>query len=135
MLKYLSKKISMLIAVCLVYYAMTWYTGCPIKFVTGISCPGCGMTRAWIALAHLNLQQAFSCHPLFILAPLFIIFFIFDDKIDLQKYRWIILLVAFLFIGVYLIRIIRYPDAIVSFSPRSGILYKIGNRILPSVFH
>ena len=23
--------------------------GCPIKFWTGVSCPGCGMTRAWLA--------------------------------------------------------------------------------------
>ena len=37
---------------------------CPIRFLTGISCPGCGMTRAWISLLQGNLSAAVSYHPL-----------------------------------------------------------------------
>ena len=33
--------------------------GCPVKFFTGISCPGCGMTRAWEAAFSLDFHQAF----------------------------------------------------------------------------
>ena len=28
------------------------HIGCPIKFITGISCPACGMTRAVLAILH-----------------------------------------------------------------------------------
>lgn len=33
---------------------------CPIKYITGISCAGCGMSRAWIALLHLIYMKR-SC--------------------------------------------------------------------------
>ncbi len=38
---------------------------CPIKFCTGISCAGCGMSRAWLALLRGDLGAAVSFHPLF----------------------------------------------------------------------
>ena len=31
---------------------------CPIRFLTGVSCAGCGMSRAWLALARLDLSAA-----------------------------------------------------------------------------
>ena len=44
---------------------------CPIKYITGISCAGCGMSRAWIALLHFNIHEAFMYHPLFFLPPVY----------------------------------------------------------------
>jgi Protein of unknown function (DUF2752) len=47
---------------------------CPMAGVLGIPCPGCGLTRATLALARADFSQAFSFHPLvFVLAPLFIV--------------------------------------------------------------
>ena len=43
--------------------------GCPIRFVTGISCPGCGLTSAWLAALHLQFDVAMAYHPLFWLVP------------------------------------------------------------------
>lgn len=43
--------------------------GCPIRFVTGISCPGCGLTSAWLAALHLQFDVALAYHPLFWLVP------------------------------------------------------------------
>ena len=43
---------------------------CIIYHVTGLPCPACGLTRAFISLAHLEWRQAFFYHPLFFLAPL-----------------------------------------------------------------
>jgi hypothetical protein len=40
---------------------------CPTAFFLGIPCPGCGMTRAALALLHGDLRAAFGFHPL---APL-----------------------------------------------------------------
>ena len=47
---------------------------CPMASVLGIPCPGCGLTRATLALARGDLRQAFALHPLvFVLSPLFIV--------------------------------------------------------------
>lgn len=37
---------------------------CPIKYLTGFSCPGCGMTRALIMMFY-DIRGAFYMHPLF----------------------------------------------------------------------
>lgn len=47
--------------------------GCPIKFMTGVSCPGCGMTRAWLELAQGHLAAALAYHPLFWAVPVVVV--------------------------------------------------------------
>lgn len=37
---------------------------CPLKTLTNIPCPGCGMTRSLVFSAHGDWSQAFSFHPL-----------------------------------------------------------------------
>ena len=45
---------------------------CPLASVVGVPCPGCGLTRATLALAHGELKHALELHPLvLVLAPLF----------------------------------------------------------------
>lgn len=43
------------------------YSWCLYRRATGMPCPGCGMTRAAVALAHGELSMAVRAHPL---APL-----------------------------------------------------------------
>lgn len=33
---------------------------CPFRLITGLPCPGCGLTRSWTAAAHGDLADAFS---------------------------------------------------------------------------
>ena len=49
-----------------VYVAFITLTGigCPIRFFTGISCPGCGMSRAVLLMLSGHFQAAFRMHPL-----------------------------------------------------------------------
>ena len=39
---------------------------CPIKYVTGISCAGCGMSRAILSALKLDFLSAFAYHPLWV---------------------------------------------------------------------
>jgi hypothetical protein len=46
---------------------------CPMAGVLGVPCPGCGLTRATLALCHGDLRQAIHLHPLVpVIAPVFI---------------------------------------------------------------
>ncbi|GAA1461491.1 DUF2752 domain-containing protein [Williamsia maris] len=33
---------------------------CPFRLVTGLPCPGCGLTRSWVAIGHGDLHGAFA---------------------------------------------------------------------------
>ncbi|WP_207839931.1 DUF2752 domain-containing protein [Williamsia soli] len=35
-------------------------TLCPMRLITGLPCPGCGLTRSWTAAAHGDVADAFS---------------------------------------------------------------------------
>ena len=37
---------------------------CPFRWATGLPCPGCGLTRSVVALAHGDLSGAWFFHPL-----------------------------------------------------------------------
>ena len=36
---------------------------CAFRRVTGLPCPGCGLTRSWVLTAHGQLRPAVSRHP------------------------------------------------------------------------
>ena len=48
---------------------------CPLASSFGIPCPGCGLTRATLALLHGDVRAALHFHPLvWLLAPVFALF-------------------------------------------------------------
>ena len=64
----------------LLYGIFVSYTGlaipCLFRKVTGLLCPGCGVTGLCVALLHLDWRGAFSCHPVLfvLLLPLTAVF-------------------------------------------------------------
>lgn len=36
---------------------------CPFRRLTGLPCPGCGLTRSWVYLAHGQWRDAIVAHP------------------------------------------------------------------------
>ena len=98
---------------------------CPIKYITGISCAGCGMSRAWIALPHFNIHEAFMYHPLFFLPPVVVIFMLLKSKINIKFYKIFMFTMAGAFVIVYLYRMFIGTGDIVVFEPQNNILFRI----------
>ena len=42
---------------------------CPFRLMTGLPCPGCGLTRAWVFVLHGDLRHALAANP-FVLVTL-----------------------------------------------------------------
>ena len=115
------------VAVVVVLYVILESFGvtCPIKYITGISCAGCGMSRAWIALLHFNIHDAFMYHPLFFLPPVVVIVMLLKSKINIKIYKIIIFTIIIMFAIVYICRLIWSGDDVVVFEPEKNILFRI----------
>ncbi len=103
----------------------TW--PCPFLHVAGIPCPGCGLTRAIIALLNADWQTALALHayaPIFVLA----IFLIacatllppkprrwFIGQFELVERRTGITAILLIGLVVYwLIRLLLFPEAFIN---------------------
>jgi hypothetical protein len=51
-----------------------FFPKCPFRTLTGLQCPGCGSTRAFYQLLHLQPIAAFKLNPLMILTLPFIVY-------------------------------------------------------------
>ncbi len=98
---------------------------CPIRFLTGVSCAGCGMSRAWLALARLDLSAAAYYHPLFWLPVPAAALLLFRRRLPERLFRWGMVLVCVLFIIVYLARLLSPDDTIVAFEPAKGLFFRL----------
>lgn len=120
-----------LFAIFVLYALLSYFgIGCPIKYITGISCPGCGMTRALISLLKLDINKAFYFHPLFPLVIIFLIVYCFKSKVNYKYYKCFIFIIVILFLIIYTYRLLDINDTIVVFKPNDGLIA----RILHSLF-
>jgi hypothetical protein len=51
-----------------------FFPKCPFRFFTGLTCPGCGSTRALHQILHGNIEAAFMLNPLFVIALPFLFY-------------------------------------------------------------
>lgn len=97
---------------------------CPIRFLTGISCAGCGMSRAWFALLHLDFSTAFAMHPLFWLPVPAAVLLLDRKHIPERVRRAGLVLCAGLMVTVYFVRLFS-PNDVVVFAPREGLVWRL----------
>lgn len=104
---------------------------CPLRFLFGLSCPGCGMTRAFEALLKLDFAGAFHCHPLFpfvILVGIYLVLqFLNIFSLPKKTENLLLIIIGILFLLVYLVRMFGGSD-IVTFDFTKGIIYKTMQR-------
>lgn len=108
--------ILLLIGMCYIYFFKDSKIVVPCVFhkITGLYCPGCGITRCLNALLHLEFYQAFRYNALVVILLPFIIFYVIlllynkvkkrSDNNFVQKevpnYIWYIILIITLLFGV-----------------------------------
>jgi putative exporter of polyketide antibiotics len=122
----IQERILLLVVIAALYTILSLlHIGCPLKFVSGIPCPGCGMTRAVFSAMHFDFASAWYYHPLFILAPVIVILFLFDYYLNpkLLKVIWGIIIAAFLI--TYLVRLFTTNNEVVEIDITSGIMLKL----------
>lgn len=117
---------SMIAAIALLYLLMEGIgITCPIKFLTGISCAGCGMSRAWMALLKGDLTKALQFHPLVFLPLPALTMLLFRSRMPQRLFRAGMALIITAALAVYLIRMADPTDHIVVFEPQNGAVLQI----------
>lgn len=90
---------------------------CFFKQITGISCPACGMTRAFHSIMNFNFYKAFSYNilsiPLFIFISISFLIFIYEiisNKFNYAPYilkilsnKYVIILITFFIIVSFIL--------------------------------
>jgi hypothetical protein len=62
---------------------------CPFAIVTRVPCPGCGLTRATLALLHGHLHEAMRFHPLaVVVSPVILGAFSYNAFSYVTQGRW-----------------------------------------------
>lgn len=102
---------------------------CPIKFLTGISCAGCGMSRAWLSLLRQDVSAAFAYHPLFWLPVPGAVLLLLWRRLPKRAARVCMGVICGLFCVVYLVRLFSPEDTVVVFAPEEGFVFRLFARL------
>ncbi len=98
--------------------------GCPSRVLFGLSCPGCGMTRAVRALLQLDFQLAFESHPLVFLLPVAVAVYFLRKKIPKKLRNALGIAALLLMLAVFVYRLCSGSD-IVYVDFEKGVIYKM----------
>ena len=128
----MSRKDLQALAAIALFYAVIELLGvtCPIRFLTGVSCPGCGMSRAWLAALRMDWGAAFAFHPLFLLPVPAAGLLLFQRRTPSGLFRWGMGIICALFLIVYIARIITPENTVVEFDPSQGLIWRLGSGLL-----
>lgn len=133
MAKNKSNIIILLITGLLILAAYVLGIGCPIKYMTGISCPGCGMTRAVVECIHLDFIRAWYYHPLFFTLPIIIIVLFFWAKIPSRIRKTMMIACIVAYIAVYFIRLFFVKDTVVTIDVGQGFIALVIKKIMSAL--
>ena len=105
---------------------------CPIKYLTGVSCAGCGMTRAWVHALTFRFAEAFEYNPVFWIVP-FLAFFCFLLKRKPRTAHIGLVVCLTIMLIAYGIRMADPTDSIVVFAPQESSVYRISHAVIAQI--
>ena len=112
--------------ICILSYLNIYI--CPFLYVTGIPCPCCGMTRAFISLLDLDFKSSFHYHALWpivlVILPTYFLLKIKKIKVNKKLETTLSIIIATLFLGYYIFRHIIGSE-IVEIHFHDSLIYKI----------
>lgn len=97
---------------------------CPVLWLTGVSCAGCGMTRAWLCVLRGDFARAFRFHPLWPLVPAGGLVWLVRSVLPPKVYRGCKLAFCTVFFAVYLVRLADPADPVAVVHPQEGVVGK-----------
>ena len=102
---------------------------CPIKFLFGISCPGCGMTRAIFSAVTLDFSRAFYYHPLWVgVIPAGVTLFLLSKFKKQRAFKIVGVVCILVMLAVYVYRLMG-DGSIVVFEWSEGVIFKAFEKI------
>lgn len=72
----------LILGICFLYATKI---GCVWNYFLGIPCPGCGMTRALIALLHGDVKTSLKYHFMLFSVPILFLYILFDGHLFKNK--------------------------------------------------
>ena len=120
------KEVVSIIAFLIIYCAVTMllHIPCPILWITGVSCPGCGITRATLALCRLDIGQALYYNPSIFVVIAAVALLVLCRRSPKAK-KWIIGIAASMMLGIYIYRMAVLHAPVLQFEPAQGVFPRL----------
>lgn len=98
--------------------------GCPIRYFTGIACPGCGMSRALFALLQFDFALAYEMHPLVFLMPVAAAVYLLRRRLPKKAISALCISALVLLTAAYIVRLNGQSNVVYA-DFENGLIYKI----------
>lgn len=99
--------------------------GCPFRFLTGIPCPGCGMSRAALALVTGHVGAAWAYHPLVFVVIPYLIYLFLGSEDTLRKRRIKNAVSAVVILGFLVLYVLRLASGELAVDLSKGLVFRI----------
>ena len=106
--------------------SMVLHIPCPIVWLTGVSCPGCGITRACLSLCRLDFAKALYYNPsIFFVLPAAVLIVVFSLKKMVKARKTVVILAAAGMVLVYICRMAVLHSPVLELDPRNGVIPRL----------
>lgn len=117
---------------CVIFMNVVFHAFCPMVILTGLPCPGCGMTRSLFFLITGRIRQSIWMHPMGIPVACLILYFLWNRYLlgrNAKGMKFLIIAAIVLLVVLYCVRMYLF------FPNREPYVYTEDNilsKILPS---